>query len=156
MPNENANAVELVKALKKAALDAMESTKPVNVCFGTVISAKPLQIDVEQRMTLGESQLILTRNVTQFTTMVTVQWETEYSLSTHKHSISLTSGDGGDPSHSHSVSGNTGSTNLAHTHDIEGTKQITVHNALEKGEQVILLRQQEGQKFIVLDRIGVM
>ena len=29
-----------------------------------------------------------------------------------------------------------------------------MHNALEAGDQVILLRQQEGQKFIVVDRIG--
>lgn len=40
------------------------------------------------------------------------------------------------------------------THDIEGTKQMTIHNHLEKGEEVILLRMQGGQKYIVLDRIG--
>ena len=33
-------------------------------------------------------------------------------------------------------------------------KVITIHNALKAGEKVILIRQQEGQKFIVVDRIG--
>lgn len=47
-----------------------------------------------------------------------------------------------------------GATKLTHTHDIEGTKQMTIHNHLEKGEEVILLRMQGGQKYIVLDRIG--
>lgn len=47
-----------------------------------------------------------------------------------------------------------GTTKLTHTHDIEGTKQMTIHNHLEKGEEVILLRMQGGQKYIVLDRIG--
>ena len=33
-------------------------------------------------------------------------------------------------------------------------EQMTIHNALEKGEEVVLLRMQGGQKYIVLDRIG--
>lgn len=49
---------------------------------------------------------------------------------------------------------NTGSKNLAHTHKITGKKKITVHNGLAVGDGVILIRQQEGQRFIVVDRIG--
>lgn len=119
MPDAN----ELVALLKKAALDAVEASKPVNVYFGEVLSASPLKINVEQKMILGEKQLILSRNVTDFTTMVTVDWLTESSLSTH-------------------------------THKITGKKKITVHNGLVVGDEVILIRQQEGQKFIVWDRIG--
>ena len=48
----------------------------------------------------------------------------------------------------------TGAKNLAHTHKITGKKKITVHNGLVVGDEVILIRQQEGQKFIVWDRIG--
>lgn len=33
------------------------------------------------------------------------------------------------------------------------TKTITLTNALKVGEQVVLLRQQGGQKFLVLDRV---
>lgn len=117
------NANELVAVLKKAALDAVEASKPVNVYFGKVLSAVPLKINVEQKMILGEKQLVLSRNVTNFTTMVTVDWLTEGSQS-------------------------------AHTHKITGQKKITVHNGLVDGEKVILIRQQEGQKFIVWDRIG--
>lgn len=107
-----ADVVELVKAMKRAALEAIEASKPVNVYFGQVIADAPLQINVEQKMILGNSQLILSRNVTDHKTMVSVQWETE--------------------------------------------KEITIHNALEVGDEVILIRQQEGQKYIVIDRIGVM
>ena len=60
------DAVELVKTMKKAALDAMESSKPVAVYFGEVQSVSPLKINVEQKMILGEAQLILSRNVTDF------------------------------------------------------------------------------------------
>lgn len=152
MPDAN----ELVKAMKRAALDAMEASKPVNVYFGEVVSASPLQINVEQKMILGKAQLILSRNVTDFKTMVTVEWESESALTTHKHGLSGNTGSGGEDSHTHALSGNTETTNLKHTHEITGKKEITVHNALAVGDEVILIRQQEGQKYIVIDRIGVM
>lgn len=40
------NAVELVK---KAAVEAVEAGKPVHILFGTVISASPLKIQVDQK-----------------------------------------------------------------------------------------------------------
>lgn len=134
-----ADANGLVEAMKKAALEALESTKPVNVYFGEVVSKTPLKINVEQKMVLGESQLVLTRNVTDYITTVTVQWETEIHKIRHKHA-----GDNGDTEY----------TETPHTHGIIGQKNLLIHNALEVGDEVILIRQQEGQKFIVFDRIG--
>ena len=128
-----ADANGLVEAMKRAARDERESSKPVNVYFGEVVSKSPLKINVEQKMVLGESQLILTRNVTDYMTTVTVQWNTE---------IGILSSDGkttAPPSHLHGV---------------VGQKNFLMHNALEVGDEVILMRQQEGQKFIVVDRIG--
>ncbi len=150
------DANELVKAMKRAALEAMQSSKPVNVYFGKVISASPLQINVEQKMILGMAQLVLSRNVTDFKTMVTVDWESEPALSSHNHSLSGNTGAAGENSHSHALSGDTGSTNLEHEHEISGKKEIIIHNTLAVGDEVILIRQQEGQKYIVIDRIGVM
>ena len=40
-----------------------------------------------------------------------------------------------------------------HVHAI-GKVQITVHNGLAVGEEVILLRQLGGQKYLVLGRVG--
>lgn len=115
------NSAELVKLLKRAAMDAVEASKPVNVVFGKVTSANPLKINVDQKLTLTTDQLILSRNVTDYTVEVTIDWNTE-SSSNHKHSV-------------------------------EGKKKMKVHNKLKKDERVILLRQQSGQKFIVLDRV---
>lgn len=142
------DANELVETLKRAAVEAIEAKKPVNVYFGEVVSASPLKINVEQKMILGEKQLILSRNVTDFKTMVTVNWLTESSLNTHTHTVKGTD-DGGD-----NIDLTSGAKNLAHTHKITGKKEITIHNGLAVGDEVILLRQQEGQKFIVWDRIG--
>ena len=129
------DAVELMKTIKRAALGAVKASKPVEVCFGKVTSASPLKILVEQKLPLGEGQLILTRNVTNFKTYITGG-----NVKNYYYTGSDT--DGGTapvvPSHVHAI----------------GKVQITVHNGLVVGDEVILIRQQGGQKYIVVDRIG--
>ena len=99
---------DLLNIIKKAALEAVEASQPSNFLFGKVTSAKPLKVLVEQKMTLGTAQLVLTRNVTDFTTKVKI--------------------DGSDE------------------------KEITIHNALQTGDEVILLKQKGGQKYLIVDR----
>lgn len=129
------DAVGIAKKIKRAAIEAQESTKPVEICFGKVTSASPLKILVEQKLPLGEGQLILTRNVTNFKTYITGG-----NVKNYYYTGSDT--DGGTapvvPSHVHAI----------------GKVQITVHNGLVVGDEVILIRQQGGQKYIVVDRIG--
>lgn len=124
----------IVKKVHQAAIDAMESTKPVNVYFGEVVSASPLKINVEQKMILGEKQLVLSRNVTDFKTKITAGNIKNYYYTGDVNSGTVPV----SPSHVHAV----------------GTIEITVHNGLAVGDGVILIRQQEGQRFIVVDRIG--
>lgn len=124
------DANDLLNIVKKAALEAVEAGQPSDFCFGKVTSASPLKILVEQKMTLSKAQLILTRNVTNFKTKVTVDWVSESK-----------SGGSGDSSFS------------SHTHNITGKKEITIHNALAVGDEVILLKQKGGQKYLVLDRV---
>lgn len=142
------SAVEFIKIIKQAALDAVKAAKPVEVCFGKVTSEKPLKILVEQKMTLGEKQLVLSRNVTDFKTEVTVEWESENHSIPHNHNINLTDSDGDN------ITGNTDNQEVPHIHEITGRKEITVHNGLVVGDEVILIRQQDGQKYVVWDRIG--
>jgi hypothetical protein len=98
----------LIETIKRAALDAVKASNPCAIMFGKVESISPLKINVEQRLTLGESHLILTSLVKDFEVEMTV----------------------------------------------DGViKQYTVHLALQTGETVMLLRNQGGQQFIVLDRV---
>ena len=144
-----ADANGLVEAMKRAARDEREASKPVNVLFGKVISKEPLEINVEQRMTLNEKQLVLARNVTDFMTTVTVNWESEKEMQGHRHDIHVQADNGEGP-----LDGTTEVQSETHTHIVAGQKQITIHNSLNVGDEVILIRQQEGQKFLVVDRIG--
>jgi hypothetical protein len=97
---------------------------------GTVTSISPLKIQVEQKKTLTKVQLVLTRNVTDFETEVTVDWKTESK-----------SGGSGDSAFS------------SHNHDVKGKKKIKIHNALKVGDKVVLLKQHGGQKYLVVDRV---
>jgi hypothetical protein len=141
--NSLADFIRLVGNIKMAALDAVEASKPVNVMFGTVISASPLKINVEQKLTLEAAQLVLARNVTEHTIQMTVNHMTEDETE-HTHVIhdTYTNGGSSDPT--------------AHKHAYVERKSFVVHNGLVVGDEVILIRTQGGQKFIVIDRLGAM
>lgn len=124
------DANDLLNIVKKAALEAVNASQPSDFCFGKVTSVKPLKISVEQKMTLSAAQLVLTRNVTDFKTKVTVDWTTG------------------------TKSGGSGESSFAsHTHEVSGKKEMTIHNALQVGDEVILLKKKGGQKYLVLDRV---
>ena len=115
---------DLVECIKRAAMEAVENSKPLAIAFGRVVSQSPLQINVDQKFTLGPDNLILARGVTDYTVPVQLDWNTENTTS---YSI--------------------------HSHAISGEKQIKVMSALKVDERVILLRMAGGQKFLVLDRV---
>lgn len=129
------DVTELMNAIKQASIAAVEATKPVNVVFGKVTSASPLKILVEQKMTLDSAQLILTRNVTDFKTTITGGNIQNYYYT------------GND------TDSGTAPVSPSHIHAI-GKVEVKVHNALKVGDEVLLIRQQGGQKFIVIDRLG--
>lgn len=129
------DAIELIKVIKRAAVEAVGAQKPAEICFGKVTCVSPLKITVEQKLTLGEAQLVLTRNVTEYKTYISGG-----NIQDHYYA--------GEPQDK-----NTLPVNPSHVHAI-GNIQITVHNGLVVGDEVVLLRQQGGQKYIVVDRIG--
>ena len=126
------NPNELVQLVKQAAVDAVNASSPMGLCFGTVTSASPLKIQVDQKKTLTEAQLILTNNVRDFAVEMTTL--PEY------HETEEMSGGSGEAAFA------------AHKHKYQGRKKWKVHLALQSGEKVILLRCDGGQKYIVLDR----
>lgn len=130
---------ELLNLLKQTSIEANETTKPVAIMFGQVISSNPLKIKIDQKLTLTESFLILTKSVIDYSVNMTVNHSTESY--THSHGYM-------DDSSSRTTDSNT------HSHDYIGTKKYTIHNKLQVDDNVLLLRIQGGKKFIVLDVIG--
>ncbi|MDP4152589.1 MAG: DUF2577 domain-containing protein [Bacillota bacterium] len=71
----------MVQLIKKAAVEAVDNSMPAGVFFGEVTSTAPLKINVEQKMTLTENNLVLTSMVSDFDVKMTVnQIEEAYSV----------------------------------------------------------------------------
>ena len=119
-----------VEVVKRAAVEAVEAGKPGNILFGTVLSASPLKIQVDQKSIYTSKMLILTRNVTDFEVDMTVN-----------HTTADTVGGSGAASYE------------AHKHADVGKKAFKVHTALKAGKTVLLIRVQQGKKFVVIDRV---
>lgn len=130
---------ELLQIIKQVAAEQSEASKPVAVMMGKVVSISPLKIQLDQKLTLSESALILTKSVIDYSVNMTVNHTTE----THTHAHNYI-----DDSSTRTTESN------IHSHAYKGTKAFTVHNKLKVGDSVVLLRVQGGQKFIVLDIVG--
>lgn len=127
--------------------------QPTDLKIGTVISAHPLEISINPQMApLQKGVLYLTENVI----------EKKIPVLTHSHTIS-------GLSHAHTASGTPTSTNLKETYATSETLNIVcyengtalpvkdgfviLNRGLSPGDQVLLLRVQQGQKFVVLSRL---
>lgn len=124
----------ILDTVKKAATEAVESSKPVNMVFGTVTAVNPVEVMVTPSLTLkeGDGVLKLARQVTDYETTITViDWYTE------------------------NMSGGSGDASFAsHNHPLVGEKKVIINNALEVNDKVIMARVQGGQQYIVLDKVG--
>ena len=99
---------EFLEAIRTACVRAVESRAPTGVYIGTVSCASPLQIMIDQRLSLSKEHLVLCSSVKDFDKSVLI---------------------GGE------------------------STSLKIPLALEEGEEVVLLRAQGGQKYIVLDRL---
>ena len=108
---------DLVESMKKAALGAVENTNPCCIMFGKVISIAPLKIQINTKLILEASQIVLSQRVT-------------------NHTIPTYGRTAGADGHSH------------------GIIPVSMNNALQVGDEVIIIRQTGGQEYIVLDRVG--
>ena len=159
----------LIETIKKISQGAEEASAPSDVLYGIVTNISPLEITVEQKLVLTQEFLILTKNVKDYTVDVSVEWNTESESLNANHSHTL-SGDlsvtstaivNPNPDNisvsinnevSNSMSVEQKNINLTHEHSISGRKQITIHNGLKLNDNVILLQQQGGNNFIVIDK----
>lgn len=128
------------QTLRHLTVGVFESMSPCDIRTGVVINDNPLEISLGADFVLTRPFLELTNAVKDHKVDISVSWSTEEE-SEHVHG----NGNGGD---------DTTASKEPHKHDIKGLKTITIHNGLTKGEKVLLLREQGGQNYIVLDRIS--
>ena len=129
------DAGDLVKAIQQISLGATDANNPVGIFFGEVKSIAPLQINVEQKLTLGEKQLILGSLVSDLTVDAVISTATQ------------------NDTHTHSITGDCAISPSTHNHNISTTTPIKLKLGLKVGDNVIMLRVQGGQRYIVIDRL---
>ncbi len=125
-------ATGMVDAIKRAAMDAVESSKPCDLRFGTVATEVPLSIRISEQFTLPQAALIVPEHLTKHETKITIKpeynWKTQDEKTcneeeTHKHQI------------------------------LSNEQKVTIHNELKVGDKVVLIRMQGGQFYYVAGRI---
>ena len=122
---------DLISIIKQAANESVNAAVPVAVVFGTVTAVSPLSVKVDAKLQLGERQLVLTRNVTDF----------ENDQTAHDHQTENRGGGGGYAAYE------------SHNHVYTGRKHWTVHHKLLVGDKVLMLREQGGQRYVIIDRV---
>lgn len=78
----------IIPIIKQAAVDAVNSTQPVNFLFGTVISTSPLKVQVTPKLTLGAGNLVIAGNLSKRSVKVAVSGNTG-KTDNHTHSVSI-------------------------------------------------------------------
>lgn len=110
---------ETIKSITKNYINASDQC---TFMYGTVISATPVTVFVNEKLTLGSEFLVVCKHLTDYEYEVEIKDKTDVA---------------GSPPHNHPLS---------------SIKKIKVKNALQPGEKVVLVRQQGGQKYLVIDR----
>lgn len=118
-----------VQMIKEIALSSIINTDPVNILLGKVIRKEPLQIQIDQKQILTDEFLILTNNVKDYETYANIEITQDGEIQIN----------------------NTEKTDL-NTFKVNKVK-LKLLNSLKVDDDVILLKQQGGQNYIVLDKI---
>lgn len=123
----------MLDLIKKAALDAVDSTKPIRLLEAEVVTEPPdikIRLKGNQKLVIPKELLIISER-----------------LQSHRRTVSLTNG---------FVSGTT-SSNENHGHEVEELvweeAQATFADTLKAGDRVMVAAVQGGQSFFILDRV---
>ena len=127
------DATDMVKVLQRAAVEAVRASKPTEVTHGKVVSTEPMQIMVDQKITLGELQLDCGE------TMEEYMAETELEI--EEIDLALTM----------EIDGKTVTAKVKGSGKMIG--KMKARRSLDVGDEVILIRKQGGQNYIMYDKV---
>lgn len=138
---------DMIRLFKQIAKDVIENDKPVAVQTGTVIQVNPIHIRVDDKITHKEEDgdLILTHLVRDYEVDITVNHGVE-NINEIRNEKYTKPGKAEEPIIPMADL-------TEHNHTYKGRKKIIMHLALKVGENVLLLRENGGQRYIVLDRV---
>lgn len=122
---------DLVIVIKQIIKETVETFKPSEIFYGEVTKASPIEIQIDQKISLDSMQIIIPQHLTDWDEKIKIDWTST--------------------KHNHDFNGE-GSVVESDT-NLKGEYQIKHLNSLKVGDKVILLRKPEGQKYLVVDRV---
>lgn len=162
-----ADASDFIKLIKQTTLEAVRNTQPVSILFGIVTDDEDIKITIEQGYILEKKDLIIPEYLTNHSRKIYVDHVTEKPITSDAEAeeekdiedyiedeepknIDLTY----EPvPECGCLCGGCQSINTDHVHRYLGEKSYFIINRLRLNDKVILLRMQEGQRFLVVDRV---
>ena len=121
----------LIEALKQVSSEVVQAGNPTSVIYGKVISKHPLKIQVNNKLILDESFLVLTKNVLDHKVKFTMDFRGE-----EPGKITIN-----------------GEQNVLDKMEYKKGYAI-IKNGLNVGDTAIMVQQQGGQKFVVVDKMN--
>lgn len=128
----NSNLVQLIKQI---AMDAVNTAKMCDYQTGVVTSIKPLKIKITNSLEIGSEFLVVPQSMTDYEMEISI--DKKYGWKTQDKAGG--SGESAFASHMHEIA-------------LEKVK-VKVHNALKKGDRVLMLRKSGGQQFVIIDKV---
>ncbi|MFY0520928.1 DUF2577 domain-containing protein [Lysinibacillus sp. UGB7] len=120
---------DILIEFQKIVQGVLNAQKLCTIVYGTVISVEPLEVFVDQKLTLKKEQLKLTRAVMDYEVDMTMDHVTEDR-----------SGGAGEASFE------------SHNHEYKGQKKFLIHNGLIDGDKVTMIRAHGGQQYLIIDK----
>lgn len=120
---------DILKQFQGIVMGVLNAQKLCTIVYGTVISADPLEVEVDQKLTLKKEQLKLTRAVLDYEVDMTVDHLTEKR-----------------------AGGSDYAAFESHNHEYKGRKKFLIHNGLVDGDKVTMIRVHGGQQYLIIDK----
>lgn len=117
----------LIEALKQVSVDAVKAGNPTSVTYGTVESIEPLSVKIDNKLTLDEDFLVLTKNVQKYEVETVVESEISGDITIDGKSATL--------------------------NHIKFKTKTVVDNSLKVGDKVNMIQAQGGQQYVIIDKL---
>lgn len=63
---------DLLTTIKRASIDAIKNTNPVNICFGVVKSTSPLEVSIENKLTLTKDHITTPKTLSNYNVSIKI------------------------------------------------------------------------------------
>lgn len=148
----------MIEVIRNIIDEQMNAYGLTDLAIGTVVSISPLKIKLTDRITLNENQILLTEFVLEKSLKLIHKHDVEdVKISSYTHSHKVEGATQKEKEHSHKIDLNTMTD--THSHDAEITikdnlgAKIIIQEGLKNGDKVIMMRTEQGQKYVVLSKV---